>query len=579
MIKSLLRSIIKLILKIIDKDHRENNEIKDDLKKFTHIENKTFKSDFGPASKIFRTVPYQMYKIVTKNKKIICADKHVFYTDKNKEVYADDISSGMYLMTNFGIEKVIQVKKLDFKSHCYCIQVDTDEHQYYANGFLSHNTTCAAAYLLWFATFRKQKTILIAANKLNQAVEILDRIKFSYERLPMWIKAGKLKFNERMVKFDNGSRIICRATTKDAGRGLSISLLYTDEFGIIPPNLSREFYTAIRPTLATGGKMIVTSTPMSDEDQFAELWFGSQNKFDENGNKIANDEGINGFYGLKYIWSDHPERDEKWAKEWKATMSEAKFRQEFCVEFISSDETLIDSTFLLEQMKGKPEKFFIKKVRWYAEPEANHIFGVALDPSMGTGGDSSAIQIFDLTTMTQIGEWKDNKTPTDKQLNVLHEILSYIYYELCENPYHKGEPEIYWTYENNGCGEAVNVAIKLIGEDKFPGTLLSDSNKRNGMNTTQKNKLTACSIFKRMVEKKKLTLNSAALISQLKGFVYSGGSYKAKSGMHDDLVMACILMIRLYEIVAKWEDNIADEGDLLEDDDDDDTAPMPIGIL
>lgn len=578
MIKSSLRFIIKTLLKVLDNDYRKNETIINDDKKFTHIEHAQFKSDFGQVNKVFRTVPYEVYKIETEYKSIVCADKHILYT-VDSEVYAEDVKIGDFLLTNLGLEKVTNVKKLDFRIHCYCVEVDTKEHQYYANGFLSHNTTCAAAYLLWFTTFQDQKTVLIAANKLNQAVEILDRIKFSYERLPMWLKAGKLKFNERMVKFDNGSRIICRATTKDAGRGLSISLLYTDEFGIIPPNLSREFYTAIRPTLATGGKMIVTSTPMSDEDQFADLWFGSQNKFNAEGNKIPNDEGINGFFGLKYIWSDHPDRDEKWAKEWKATMSDAKFRQEFCVEFISSDETLIDSTYLSEQLKSKSELFRIKNIRWFSEPEPNHVFGISLDPSMGTGGDSAAIQVFDLTDMKQIAEWKDNNTPTDKQLNVIHDIQSYIYYELVENSAHRGEPEIYWTYENNGCGEAVGVAIKLIGEDKFMGTLLSDTNKRNGMNTNRRNKLTACSIFKRMLERGRLHIYSAPLISQLKGFVSGDGSYKAKSGMHDDLVMACIIMIRLYEIVVKWEDNVADEGDLLEDDNDDDTAPMPIGIL
>lgn len=247
-------------------------------------------------------------------------------------------------------------------------------------------------------------------------------------------------------------------------------------------------------------------------------------------------------------------------------------------QFISSDETLIDSEFLVSKLKSKQEIFSIKKVRWFSEPEPNHIFGVSLDPSMGTGGDASAIQVFDLTTMTQIAEWKDNRTPTDRQLNVVYDILSYLYYTLSENPHHKGEPEIYWSYENNGCGEGIQVALKLIGEEKFPGTLISDTTKRNGMNTTMKNKLTACSIFKRMLEKKKLTIISAPLISQLKGFVYSGGSYKAKPGMNDDLVMATMLMIRIYEIVSKWEDNIADEGDLLDDDNDDD-APMPFGIV
>lgn len=338
LIKRVIVFILKMTLYVLDKDHRKEEHISDDIKKFTHVGNVNYRSDFGNITKIVRTVPYDMWEIKTVTKTLKCADKHkLFYKDtdgKIVEIYAMDLTVGCLLETDNGLEPVVSIRDLKCKVHCYCVEVDDPQHRYYANGIMSHNTTCAAAYILWFTTFRSTKTVLIAANKLAQAVEILDRIKFSYELLPKWLKAGTLKFNERMIKFDNKSRIICRATTKDSGRGLSIALLYVDEFGIIAPNLSREFYTAIKPTLATGGKMIITSTPMSDEDQFADIWFGSQNRFDDQGEKIPNGEGRNGFYGMKYIWSDHPDRDEKWAKEWRSSMDIRKFRQEFecCVE-------------------------------------------------------------------------------------------------------------------------------------------------------------------------------------------------------------------------------------------------------
>jgi hypothetical protein len=87
-------------------------------------------------------------------------------------------------------------------------------------------TTCAAGYLLWRAMFVPDSTILICANKYVQALEIMDRIRYAYEQLPDYIRAGVTEYNKGTVAFDNGSRIVSRATSPDAGRGLAISLLY-----------------------------------------------------------------------------------------------------------------------------------------------------------------------------------------------------------------------------------------------------------------------------------------------------------------------------------------------------------------
>lgn len=87
-------------------------------------------------------------------------------------------------------------------------------------------TETAASFMLWFATFQNDKGILIAANNFKAATEIMDRIKFSYEELPDWLKAGVVTYNVQKVVFDNGSRIESATTTASTGRGKSISLLY-----------------------------------------------------------------------------------------------------------------------------------------------------------------------------------------------------------------------------------------------------------------------------------------------------------------------------------------------------------------
>ena len=99
-----------------------------------------------------------------------------------------------------------------------------------------------------------------------------------------------------------------------------------DEFAFVPPNVASEFWTSISPTLATGGKAIITSTPNSDEDQFAQIWNEANKRFDEFGNEQAI--GRNGFAPYMAIWSQHPERNEKWRNEEMSRVGEERFRRE-----------------------------------------------------------------------------------------------------------------------------------------------------------------------------------------------------------------------------------------------------------
>jgi hypothetical protein len=189
-------------------------------------------------------------------------------------------------------------------------------------------TSVVAAYMLWFAMFNADKTILITANLLEQAMEILDRVRFAYEELPDYIRDCAVDYNKRSLKFSNGSKIICRATTPNAGRGLSISLLYCDEFAAIRPSMAEAFWSSIQPVLSTGGKCIVTSTPNNNEDIFAQLWMGAINNIDDHGN--VNEVGSNGFKAVSAIWSEHPDRDAEWEKAQRSKLGDEGFRREHC---------------------------------------------------------------------------------------------------------------------------------------------------------------------------------------------------------------------------------------------------------
>lgn len=448
-------------------------------------------------------------------------------------------------------------------------------------------TAVAAAYLLWFSMFNNDKTILITANLMAQALEIMERIRFAYEELPLWIKAGVTTYNKGSLAFDNGSRIIARATTPNAGRGLSISLLYCDEFAFVPPRISTDFWAAIQPTLSTGGSCIITSTPNSDEDQFAQIWYGAVDTTDEYGIERENGIGKNGFKALKATWNQHPDRDAAWAEEQRAKIGEERFRREMECEFIQADETLIDSMTLARLQGGDPIKVDEKNVRWYSEPIANRTYLCALDPAMGTGGDFSAIQVFQLPEMIQVAEWKHNKTATKGQVAVLQHILIKIESLMLQDRAQQGEPEIYWTLENNSLGEAPLVVIADTGEENFPGVFIHEPKSaftgrrtRKGLNTTTKTKLPALARLKSLIESNRMNIKSKALVSELKNFVSSGqGSkvFKAKYGAHDDLISATLLCVRIMQLLSRRDPDFNEDlKEIIMDDDEKEFAePLP----
>ena len=436
-------------------------------------------------------------------------------------------------------------------------------------------TTCASIYLAWYAMFVPDQTILVAAHKYTGAQEIMSRIRFVYESCPDHIRAGVTSYNKQSIEFENGSRIVAQTTTGNTGRGMSISLLYCDEFAFVQPNIAEEFWTSISPTLATGGRAIITSTPNSDEDTFATIWKQAENKFDEHGNE--QELGSNGFHSFISHWSEHPDRDEEWKQAEVGRIGEEKFRREYGCEFLVFDETLINSI-KLAVMEGVAPMLNMGQTRWYKKPTAQYTYAVALDPSMGTGGDNAAIQVFELPSYEQVAEWQHNTTAIPGQIRVLADICKYLQQET------NNANGIYWSVENNGIGEACLLVINDFGEENIPGLFVSEPMRkghvrkfRKGFNTTHGTKITACSRLKTMIENDKMKVRSKTLISELKAFVATGSSYQAKSGGSDDLVSATLLALRMMAVLKDWDPRIYSTFTQAEDIEDYE-EPMPIFI-
>ena len=241
-------------------------------------------------------------------------------------------------------------------------------------------------------------------------------------------------------------------------------------------------------------------------------------------------------------------------------------------EFIIYDETLINPLHLVE-MAGLDPIEKQGQIRWYKKPQKDHTYIVALDPSLGTGSDPAAIQVFELPGLKQVAEWSHNRTIVQRQVIILKEICQYLVETVGT------QNNVYYSVENNTLGEAALVAIAEIGEENIPGIFLTEPSKagnvrrhRKGFTTTNKSKLAACAKFKSLVETKRIHIASKPLISELKTFVASGQGYAAKIGEHDDLVMAALLAIRMIQLLQNFDAGFDTE---LRDNIDNFIEPMP----
>ena len=85
----------------------------------------------------------------------------------------------------------------------------------------SGKSVTSGLYLLWIANFTPNINIGIAGNKLDLAMEVLDKIKKIFIELPMWMKQGIEAWNKTYIQFENGTRILTSATSGDSFRGHS----------------------------------------------------------------------------------------------------------------------------------------------------------------------------------------------------------------------------------------------------------------------------------------------------------------------------------------------------------------------
>ncbi len=124
-------------------------------------------------------------------------------------------------------------------------------------------TICSSIMMLHYVLFNNNKNVLVTANKLDTAVEVLDKIREIYQKLPFFLQQGIVNWNQKFMVFENKSRIKGFATTKTSSIGQTADFLYLDEFAYLPDNIADKFYKSVFPTVSNidNSKIIITSTP------------------------------------------------------------------------------------------------------------------------------------------------------------------------------------------------------------------------------------------------------------------------------------------------------------------------------
>ena len=382
----------------------------------------------------------------------------------------------------------------------------------------SGKSISACAYLLWYALFHPEKTIAILANKGATAREMLSRITLMLENIPFFLQPGSKALNKGSLEFSNNSRILAAATSGSSIRGMSVNLLYLDEFAFV--ERASEFYTSTYPVVSagTGTKVIVTSTANGIGNQFHKIWEGSV-------------QGINEFHNFRVDWWDVPGRNEDWKTQTISNTSQLQFDQEFGNTFFGTGDTLISADCLLS-LRSKLYKREMEggALRIYEEPVEKHDYIMTVDVSKGRGQDYSTFTLIDISVrpFAQVAVYRNNTISPLLFPNIIYK-------------YAKVYNEAYVVIEANDQGGVV--CNGLYHDLEYENVHVESSVKANaiGIEITRKTKRLGCSAIKDILETHKLEIVDDQTILEISTFEARGQSYEASDGNHDDLMMNLVM--------------------------------------
>lgn len=451
-----------------------------------------------------------------------------------KELKVEIIKCGkdpVYFLCNYA--KIVHPKKGEVTFKTYDFQNDLlrrfRDHRY--NILLKARqlgaSTIVAGYIAWLILFHKHKEVIVMATKQDKAKNILRKVRMIIDGLPEWLKITKYKTDNRVtIELTNGSRVGAESTAKDAGRSDSLALLVLDEAAHIE-NMDN-IWTAIYPTLSTGGSVIALSTPDGVGNWFHKTCMGAKN-------------GQNNFVLSELPWSVHPDRDEEWFKNETRNMDERSIAQELLCNFNASVKTVIspDDIERLKKMVREPlYKVGPDRNYWiWKEFDSQYKYLISVDVARGDGEDFTAISVLSLENMTRVAEYR-GKIDTD----ILEET---ILPSICKD---YGNPML--AIENNNIGIEVakhmvkegyeNVYYSKKGSHEYvsPIEAISNSQAVPGFTTSMKTRPLLVMKLEEYIRNKSLVSYSSRFVDELTTFIWNNGRPEHQKGYNDDLIFS-----------------------------------------
>lgn len=480
-------------------------------------------------------------------------------------------SDGVKLIKNTpGLRDFQEQILLSFKSNKYNILM--------ASRQIGKSVT-SAIFITWFLLFHAEKTALIVADNFTTTKELLDKFRIVIDNLPFFMKPGIKHINTGNIKFDNDSRLVGRTTTKKSGIGLTVNLLYIDEFAHIDSAKLDEFYRAIFPTITAdpNSKVVITSTP-NGKNKFYDIWSDA----------VSN---RSSYVPLRVDWWQVPGRDDKWKEETIADLGSIEdFNQEYGLQFFSSDQLLLGSNQLKRLFNIKADyvnsNFLLNEDRmyindhFYLHPKyasrtlddfkndpANYVFSI--DTADGVGGDHSVLNIFkvvplpvsellkkkdvirnelDTISLVQVGLLRTNELDI-AQFAAASEFITYRIF----NP-----EKVRIVLEMNHKGDVVHSRF-ADNQNYWTGQFVHTKHTemavvhKLGLRLGQTNRIKYCEKFKYLVTVNKIIPNDFTTVMELMSFGKSrGGVYRGQNG-NDDLAMTCVNLAPFFDSSQFWD--------------------------
>lgn len=457
----------------------------------------------------------------------------------------------------------------------------------YRQAGVSTVTAAWASKKIAFAQKKRPEKILIIANKLDTAIEMANKVRGFTEQWPKWvgIDFSKEKDSQRHYKLNNGCEVKAVATSKDALRGYTPTILIFDEAAYIEAD--SDFWAACMASLSTGGKVIVISTPNGFDPIYYEIydqalrnmnefkisemyWFKDPRytkdlrllKVDDLIHYFLNKEDYKNIETIDYSQKKFSERDFEEIKQriangykptstWfegmvkKLKFDKRKVSQELECNFLGSGDNVFDPKLMQsihQNFIKEPENKLMGGSLWiWKEPVENHKYIMGVDVARGDSEDSTSIIIIDFDEREQVLEYL-GKIPPDVAAEVAYkwgmmynafivvDITGGMGVSTARKLQELGHKNLY--IDNIEANNPWKYNAKLL--DKTPG--INFNNKR----------VQIIASFEEAI-RHGFKIYSQRLFNEMNTFIYINGRPDHQKGHHDDLIMGISMAIYVGE--------------------------------